>query len=126
LMRMIGRERMALAGPKALNFCTEQLRAGRGDAPKVTVSDRHIGGVRLSPQSDLRAMGATAALWGISHGDGLRPTDECTAATPRRGHVDDGMCCASVGCVGGSAGSGSSSELHQMRIQSTPQSRYRA
>jgi hypothetical protein len=30
LMRMIGRERMALAGPKALNFCTEQLRAGRG------------------------------------------------------------------------------------------------
>jgi hypothetical protein len=44
LMRMIGRERMALAGPKVLNFCTGQLREGRGEAPMVTVSDRHFDG----------------------------------------------------------------------------------
>jgi hypothetical protein len=85
LMRMIGRERMALAGPKALNFCTEQLRAGRGDAPKVTVSDRHF-------ERCVCPHRATSALWalrphcGVSHGDGLRPTDECAAATPRRGY----------------------------------------
>jgi hypothetical protein len=42
--------------------------AGRGEAPMVTVSDRHIEGVRLSPQSDLRALGATAALWGFAQG----------------------------------------------------------
>jgi hypothetical protein len=58
LMRMIGRERMALAGPKALNFCTGQLRAGRGDAPRVAVS---------------------------------ASTDECAAATPRRGPTDGVM-----------------------------------
>jgi hypothetical protein len=60
---------MALAGPKALNFCTGQLRAGRGDAPRVAVS---------------------------------ASTDECAAATPRRGPTDGVMYCVSNKCVSGS------------------------